>query len=130
MVDEGVLQRMQRAVFGEAFRCKEAGSWGVADEAARFTDARHGRVELQLWRGLGLRRKGKFVEVVVMRSQIHAESEKPPQAHWYVAYNGKPEQEVRVRDWYETIAHRWGRFITLHRNIVTERPPRVRRRPP
>lgn len=100
--------RGRRAVFGEAFRCKEASSWGAADEAAQFTDARHGRVELQLWRGLGLRRKGKFVEVAVMRSQIHAESEKPPAAHWYVAYNGKKEQEVGVRDWYETIAHRWG----------------------
>ena len=25
-----------------------------------------------------------------------------------MAYNGKPEQEIKVRDWYETIAHRWG----------------------
>ena len=100
--------RGRRAVFGEAFRCKEAATWGAADEATSFIDERHGRVELQLWRGLGLRRKGKFVEVEVIRSQIHAESEKPPVAHWYVAYNGKPEQAVGVRDWYETIAHRWG----------------------
>jgi hypothetical protein len=100
--------RGRRAVFGEAFRCKDADTWGAADEAERFSDARHGRVELQLWRGLGLRRKGQFVEVEVIRSQIHADSEKPPAAHWYVAYNGKPEQEVRARDWYETITHRWG----------------------
>lgn len=98
----------RRAVFGAAFRCKDAETWGAADEEERFTDERHGGVELKLWRGLGFRRKGKFVEVEVIRSQIHAESEKPPAAHWYVAYNGKPEQEVRVRDWYETIAHRWG----------------------
>jgi hypothetical protein len=71
-------------------------------------DARHGSVELKLWRGLGFGRQGKFVEVEVIRSQIHAEKQKPPAAHWYVAYNGKPEQEIGVRDWYETIAHGWG----------------------
>lgn len=100
--------RGRRAVFGRAFRCQDARTWGAADEVASFTDARHGLVELQLWRGLGLRRQGKFVEVEVIRSQIHAEREKPPAAHWYIAYNGKPEQEVGVRDWYETIVPRWG----------------------
>jgi hypothetical protein len=100
--------RGRRAVFGEAFRCKDADTWGAAAEEERFTDERHGLVELQLWRGLGLRRKGKFVEVEVIRSQIHAESKKPPAAHWYIAYNGKLEQAVRLRDWYETISHRWG----------------------
>lgn len=98
----------RRAVFGPAFRCKDASTWGEADEASHFVDERHGQVELQMWRGLGLRHKGKFVEVVVIRSQIHAEKQKPPAAHWYIAYNGKPEQEVGVRDWYETITHRWG----------------------
>jgi hypothetical protein len=100
--------RGRRAVFGKVFRCKDANTWGAADEEERFTDERHGSVELQLWRGLGFRRKGKFVEVEVIRSQIHGEKEKPPEAHWYVAYNGKKEEQIKVRDWYETIAHRWG----------------------
>jgi hypothetical protein len=100
--------RGRRAVFGEAFRCKDASTWGVPDEQECFRDDHHGQVELKLWRGLGFRRKGKFIEVEVIRSQIHAEKKKPPEAHWYVAYNGKPEQKIRVRDWYETIAHRWG----------------------
>jgi hypothetical protein len=102
------LGRGRRAVFAEVFRCKDASTWGTPDQEEKFSDARHGRVELQLWRGLGFRRKGKFVEVEVIRSQIHAEKEKPPEAHWYVAYNGKQEQQIKVRDWYETIAHRWG----------------------
>jgi hypothetical protein len=100
--------RGRPAVFGEAFRCKDASTWGLPDEQESFDDDHHGQVELKLWRALGFRRKGKFIEVEVMRSQIHAEKEKPPEAHWYVAYNGKPEQEISVRDWYETIVHRWG----------------------
>jgi len=100
--------RGRRALFGEVFRCKDADTWGAPDQEEKFRDARHGRVELQLWRGLGFRRKGKFIEVEVIRSQIQADKEKPPEAHWYVAYNGKKEQQVGVGDWYETIAHRWG----------------------
>jgi hypothetical protein len=100
--------RGRPAVFGEVFRCKDSSTWGPPDQEEKFSDARHGKVELQLWRGLGFRRQGKFIEVEVLRSQIHMEKKKPPEAHWYVAYNGKPEQEVGARDWYETIAHRWG----------------------
>lgn len=97
----------RRAVFGAAFRCKEPQTWGEADEAVSFIDEQHGRVELQMWRGLGFRKQGKFVTVDVLRSQIHLEKAKPPKAHWYVAYNGKPEQRIGVRLWYETITHRW-----------------------
>jgi len=95
-------------VFGVAFRCKDASTWGSPDETVSFEDAQHGRVELQLWRGLGLRKKGRFVAVELIRSQIRAESEKPPEPHWYLAWNGKPEQTVGARDWYVTITHRWG----------------------
>jgi hypothetical protein len=97
----------RRAVFGAPFRCKESATWGEADEETRFLDERHGLVELQRWRRLGFRKKGKFVEVEVLRSQIHQEKEKPPKAHWYVLYNGKQEQNIGARQWYETIAHRW-----------------------
>jgi hypothetical protein len=97
----------RRAVFGEAFRCKPPQTWGTADESASFSDERHGQVELRMWRGLGFRKQGKFVAVDVLRSQIHLEKAKPPNAHWYVVYNGKPEQGMGARLWYETISHRW-----------------------
>lgn len=100
--------RGRRPVFGSAFRCKEAATWGRPDETACFADPQHGRVELQLWRGLGLRKKGQFVEVEVIRSQIRAEQAEPPEARWYLAYNGKLEQTISARQWYETIVHRWG----------------------
>ena len=38
----------------------------------------------------------------------HRAAHQPPAAHWYLAWNGKPEQVVTARHWYETIAHRWG----------------------
>lgn len=98
----------RRPVFGAAFRCKEAATWGEPDETVSFDDAQHGRVELQLWRGLGLRKKGKFVAVELLRSQIRAEQEHPPEARWYLAWNGKLEQIISAKDWYETITHRWG----------------------
>ena len=72
----------RRPVFGAAFRCRDATTWGVPDETVRFTDAQHGQVALQLWRGLGLRHKGQFVAVELLRSQIHAERAKPPKPHW------------------------------------------------
>ncbi len=98
----------RRPVFGAAFRCKDPSSWSAPDETVSFDDAQHGRVELQLWHGLGLRKKGRFVAVEVIRSQIHAEQAEPPQARWYLAYNGKLEQTITVRQWYETMVHRWG----------------------
>ena len=58
---------------------------------------------------LGARQQGQFVAVDVIRSRIHAEKAKPPKEHWYIAYNGKPEQTITVTQWDETIAHRWGR---------------------
>jgi hypothetical protein len=99
--------RGRRPTFGAVFRCADASTWGPPDESVCFDDAQHGRVELQLWRGLGWRKKGQFIAVEVLRSQIHAARDKPPEPHWYTAHNGKPEQTVRARDWYETIAHRW-----------------------
>jgi len=98
----------RRPVFGVAFRCKDVATWGEPDERVSFDDAQHGRLELQLWRGLGLRKQGRFVAVELLRSQIRAEQEKPPEARWYLAWNGKPEQTISARAWYETIAHRWG----------------------
>lgn len=98
----------RRPVFGAAFRCQDERTWGQADEAVQLTDAKHGHVQLQLWRGLGFRQQGQFVAVDVIRSRIHSEKAKPPKEHWYIAYNGKPEQTITVTQWYETIAHRWG----------------------
>lgn len=98
----------RRPVFGAAFRCQDATTWSAPAETVRFTDAQHGRVALQLWRGLGLRHKGQFVAVDLLRSQIHADHAKPPKAHWYLAWNGKHEQTIPARDWYDTITHRWG----------------------
>ena len=100
--------RGRRPTYGAAFRCADPTTWGAPDEAVSFDDARHGRVELQCWRGLGWRYQGQFVAVDLIRSQIHAEKEKPPEPHWYTAYNGKPEQTVTVRDWYDALTHRWG----------------------
>ncbi len=100
--------RGRKPVFGPAFRCKEERSWGEPDETIGLEDPQQGRVELQLWRGLGLRKKGRFVAVELIRSQIHAEQEKPPAARWYLAWNGKSEQPLSVRQWYETIVSRWG----------------------
>ena len=100
--------RGRRPVFGAPFRCADPTTWSAPAETVCFTDARHGRVELQLWRGLGLRHKGQFVALEVLRSQIHAERAKPPAAHWYLAWNGKREQTITARDWYDTITHRWG----------------------
>lgn len=93
--------------FGSAFRCVDPTTWGPPAETVCFADAQHGRVELQLWRDLGWRANGQFVAVDLLRSQIHAERESPPAPHWYTAYNGKPEQRVTARAWYDTIAHRW-----------------------
>ena len=59
--DEGGKGR--RPVFGAAFRCRDATTWSVPDKTVQLTDAQHGQVELQLWRGLGLRHKGPFVAV-------------------------------------------------------------------
>lgn len=98
----------RRPTFGAAFRCAEPTTWGAPDEAVTFEDARHGRVVLQLWRGLGWRAQGRLVAVELMRSQIHTERAEPPAPHWYAAYNGKPEQVITARDWYDTVAHRWG----------------------
>jgi len=97
----------RRAVFGAAFRCHDEATWGTADEDVSLTDAHHGQVRLQVWRALGLRHQGQFVAVSVLRSQIHLERAKPPKEHWYIAYNGKPEQTVCARQWYETITQRW-----------------------
>lgn len=100
--------RGRRPIFGPDFRCKNEQTWGTPDEEFIFDDLKHGRVQLQLWRGLGLRKKGGVVPVELIRSRIHTEREHPPEAHWYLAYNGKPEQVVTVRQWYDTIVHRWG----------------------
>lgn len=115
--DDGVLYRRprpadylgrgRRPTFGAKFRCADPATWGAPDETISFEDARHGRVYLQCWRDLGWRHQGQFVAVDLIRSQIHTERESPPAPHWYAAYNGKPEQSVTVRDWYDTIAHRW-----------------------
>ena len=115
--DDGVFYRRarpedyggsgRRPTFGAAFRCADPTSWGAPDETISFDDAQHGRVQLQLWRDLGWRNKGQFVAVEVLRSQIHAERESPPEPHWYTAYNGKSEQTVTARDWYNASAHRW-----------------------
>ena len=72
----------RRPVFGAAFRCAAPTTWSAPAETVSFTDARHGRVELQLWRGLGLRYKGQFVALDLRRSQLHAERDKPPKPHW------------------------------------------------
>lgn len=98
----------RRPVFGAAFRCKDESIWGRPDETVGFADAQHGCVELQLWRGLGLRKAGRFVAVELLRSQSRAKQEKPPEARWYLAWNGKPEQTIGARAWSETITHRWG----------------------
>ena len=98
----------RRPVFGAAFRCADPTTWSAPAETLSFTETRHGRVELQLWRGLGLRAKGQFVALDLLRSQIHAERDKPPKPHWYLAWNGKHEQTITARDWYDTITHRWG----------------------
>lgn len=105
--EEDYCGKGRRAVFGAAFRCKDSSTWGDVDEEVTFFDTKHGQVKLQMWRGLGFRRKGKFVEVDAIRSRIHLEKQNPPKEHWYVAYNGKKEQDVSVQAWYETIAHRW-----------------------
>jgi len=103
--------RGRRAVFGRVFRLKDSTTWTVPDQEVTFFDSTHGLVQLQLWRGLGFRGaghyKGKFTEVEVIRSRIHLEKEKPPPEHWYMAHNGKKEQTISARDWYDTIAHRW-----------------------
>lgn len=99
--------RGRRPTFGAAFRCADATTWGEPEETVSFEDARHGRVQLQLWRDLGWRNKEQFVALELIRSQIHTERESPPAPHWYTAYNGKPEQTVTARAWYDTIAHRW-----------------------
>lgn len=95
-------------IFGPDFRCKDAQTWGAPDEETSFDDPQHGRVQLQLWRGLGLRKKGGLTPVELIRSRIHTERAQPPAAHWYLAHNGKPEQVITARQWYETIVHRWG----------------------
>lgn len=95
-------------IFGPDFRCLDAATWGPPDEEVSFDDAQHGRVCLQLWRGLGLHKKGGLIPLELLRSRIHTERAQPPDAHWYLAHNGKPEQVVGARDWYETIVHRWG----------------------
>jgi hypothetical protein len=100
--------RGRHPIFGPAFRCKDEQTWGAPDEEVSFDDPTHGRVQLQLWRGLGLHKKGGVIPVELIRSRIHTEREHPPKAHWYIAHNGKPEQVVGARQWYETIVHRWG----------------------
>lgn len=100
--------RGRHPIFGPDFRCKDERTWGPPDEETIFDDPKHGRVHLQLWRGLGLRKKGGLTPVELIRSRIHTEREHPPKAHWYLAYNGKPEQVVTARQWYETIVRRWG----------------------
>lgn len=98
----------RRPTFGAAFCCADPTTWGPPAETICFADAQHGRVKLQLWRDLGWRKKGQFIAVDLICSQIHTERDKPPKAHWYAAYNGKSEQTITARAWYETIAHRWG----------------------
>lgn len=100
--------RGRRPTFGAVFRCEAPETWGAPNESVTFADAHHGHVVLQLWHGLGWREKGQLVEVELLRSQIHTEREKPPEPHWYTAYNGKPAQVLTARDWYTTITHRWG----------------------
>ncbi|MEO6723809.1 MAG: hypothetical protein ABIP14_00770, partial [Blastocatellia bacterium] len=56
----------------------------------------------------GCARRGGLTPVELIRSRIHTEREQPPKAHWYLAHNGKPEQVITARHWYETIVHRWG----------------------
>jgi len=99
--------RGRRPVFGAPFRCADPSTRAAPAELITFEDERHGRVELQLWRDLGWRHKGQFVVVDLIRSRIHLAREKPPAAHGYAAYNGKPAQTLTARDWYETILHRW-----------------------
>jgi hypothetical protein len=84
----------RRPVFGTAFRCAAPTTWSAPAETSAFTDARHERVELQLWRGLGLRHKGQFVVLDLLRSQLHAERNQPPKPHCYLAWNGKHEQTI------------------------------------
>ena len=63
---------------------------------------------MQLWRSLGLYKKGGLIPVELLRSRIHTARARPPDAHWYLARNGKTEQVITARQWYETIVHRWG----------------------
>ena len=54
------------------------------------------RVQLQWWRRLGLHKKGGLIPVELLRSRIHTERAKP-NAHWYLAQNGKTEQVISGR---------------------------------
>ena len=65
-------------------------------------------LKMQWWRDLGWCQDGQFIAIDLICSQIHTEREKPPEPHWYAAYNGKPEQTLTLKEWYDTIAHRWG----------------------
>lgn len=98
----------RRPIFGPDFRCLDEQTWGPPDEEVSFEDSKHGQVQLQLWRGLGLHKKGGLIPLELIRSRIHTQREQPPEAHWYLAHNGKPEQIITARQWYETITHRWG----------------------
>ncbi|MGH9802961.1 MAG: transposase [Blastocatellia bacterium] len=100
--------RGRHPIYGPDFRCPDEQTWGQPDEELSFDDSKHGRVQLQLWRGLGLAKKGGLIPLELLRSRIHTEREQPPEAHWYLAHNGKPEQVISARRWYETIVHRWG----------------------
>ena len=100
--------RGRHPIFGTDFRCKDESTWGAPDEEISFDDPHYGRVQLQLWRSLGLYKKGGLIPVELLRSRIHTARARPPDAHWYLARNGKTEQVITARQWYETIVHRWG----------------------
>jgi len=92
--------------YGPAFRFADPSTWPTPDETLDFVDPKYGLVHLELWSALRLEVKQAFVDIAVVRSQIHLERDKPPAPHWYGVHNGTTQATTLERA-FECITHRW-----------------------
>ena len=102
-------KRGRPSVHGDRFAFKEPETWGTADEAITFEDAKFGQVKLQRWNGLHGKNDAD-VPFDVVRASTHLEKDKPPKPLWlvwqapiYIPYN----MAVDAKLIWQAYVHRW-----------------------
>lgn len=68
-------------VHGRRFAFKEPQTWGEPHQHLKFSDPHWGRVEIQYWGGLHAR-QAPDTPFGVLRTGVHLERERPPEALW------------------------------------------------
>lgn len=94
---------------GARFAFQAPATWGAPDEILEFEDPRYGKVRLERWNNLH-ERKAFTLSYDVVRSSVHLEREKPPEAVWFAwlpPVTLPPRMAVTACTIWSAYTHRW-----------------------